>query len=267
MDNVLKKLSQMQKRYKPVVLINLKYGTGFSAPLDSSKLSRFFSSSNLTPIFSVDTYCSMHCKKNQQLLSQCGKVKPMNKLLKNIYEKIHPPNEIKMFTKFIRTLVICPILLILITDVAVIKTFHELISASVVRTISNYNIFNASKSASMLFEKKSTGLKTDFKLNGSTIPKVQSLIYLGLPIGNQKSINDFVENKMKKVEKSFYSLNSVGCKPKLMKPETIAFIYKQFSQSIFRYHLDNIFINEKSLKEFDIRQNILIKRFIGLTII
>ncbi|RNA21537.1 RNA-directed DNA polymerase from mobile element jockey-like [Brachionus plicatilis] len=83
--------------------------------------------------------------------------------------------------------------------------------------------FNASKSASMLFEKKSTGLKTDFKLNGSIIPKVQSLIYLGLPIGNQKSINDFLENKMKKVEKSFYSLNIVGCKPKLMKPETIAF--------------------------------------------
>ncbi|RMZ99599.1 hypothetical protein BpHYR1_024759 [Brachionus plicatilis] len=57
---------------------------------------------------------------------------------------------------------------------------------------------------------------------------------------------------------------NVGCKPKLMKPETIAFLCKQFSQSIFRYHLDNIFINEKSLKEFDIRQNILIKRFIGL---
>ena len=74
-----------------------------------------------------------------------------------------------------------------------------------------------------------------------------------------------MENKMKKVEKSFYSLNSVGCKPKLMNPETIAFLYKQFSQSIFRYHLDNIFINEKSLKEFDIRQNILIKRFIGLS--
>ncbi|RNA06477.1 hypothetical protein BpHYR1_051675 [Brachionus plicatilis] len=35
--------------------------------------------------------------------------------------------------------------------------------------------FNASKSASMLFEKKSTGLKTDFKLNGSTIPKAYLL--------------------------------------------------------------------------------------------
>ena len=37
-------------------------------------------------------------------------------------------------------------------------------------------------------------------------------------IGNQPSINDFVENKMKKVEKSFYSLNCVECKLKLMKP-------------------------------------------------
>ncbi|RNA35051.1 Transcription initiation factor TFIID subunit 3 [Brachionus plicatilis] len=38
---------------------------------------------------------------------------------------------------------------------------------------------------------------------------------------------------MKKVEKSFYSLNSVGCKPKLMKPETIAFLYKQISYSTY----------------------------------
>ncbi|RNA19720.1 hypothetical protein BpHYR1_040276 [Brachionus plicatilis] len=62
------------------------------------------------------------------------------------------------------------------------------------------------------------------------------------------------------VEKSFYSLNSIGCKPKLMKPETIAFLSKQFSQSIFRYHLDNIFINEKSLKEFDIRETLRLPR-------
>ncbi|RNA16905.1 hypothetical protein BpHYR1_000009, partial [Brachionus plicatilis] len=32
---------------------------------------------------------------------------------------------------------------------------------------------------------------------------------------------------MKKIEKSFYSLNSVRRKRKLMKPETIAFLYKQ----------------------------------------
>ncbi|RNA11802.1 hypothetical protein BpHYR1_016724 [Brachionus plicatilis] len=70
---------------------------------------------------------------------------------------------------------------------------------------------------------------------------------------------------MKKVKKGFYSLKSVGYRPKLMRSETLAFFYEHLSLSIFRYHLDNISINEKSLKEFYIRQNILIKQFIGLS--
>ena len=83
-------------------------------------------------------------------------------------------------------------------------------------------------------------------------------------ICNKLSVSDFVDEKMKKVERSFYSLNVLGCRPKMMRPETVSFLFKQFSQSIFRYHLDNIFISDKQLSEFDIRQNILVKRIIGL---
>ena len=119
--------------------------------------------------------------------------------------------------------------------------------------------FNASKSATISFCKKNSNFVPNFKMNGVQIPRVSGFIYLGLPIGDQSTINDFIENKMKKVERSFYSLNGLGCRPKMMKPETVSFLYKQFAQSIFRYHLDNIYISEKRLNEFDIRQNILIK--------
>ncbi|RNA30871.1 RNA-directed DNA polymerase from mobile element jockey-like [Brachionus plicatilis] len=37
-----------------------------------------------------------------------------------------------------------------------------------------------------------------------------------------------------------------------------------FCQSIFRYHLDLVFIGEKKLNELDIRQNLLIKRAFGI---
>lgn len=69
---------------------------------------------------------------------------------------------------------------------------------------------------------------------------------------------------MRSVEKSMFSLYPLGCKPKLMKPSTTVFLYKQFCQSIFRYHLDVVLINVSKLKELDTRQNILIKRTIGI---
>ncbi len=45
---------------------------------------------------------------------------------------------------------------------------------------------------------------------------------------------------MSKVERAFYSLYGIGCKPHALNPKTIAFLYKQFCQSIFRYGLDNL---------------------------
>ncbi|RNA18763.1 hypothetical protein BpHYR1_049643 [Brachionus plicatilis] len=62
--------------------------------------------------------------------------------------------------------------------------------------------FNASKSAAISFCKRNIS---------------------SLPIGDQYSVNDYVEEKMKKVERSLYSLRSIGCRPKMMKPETVAF--------------------------------------------
>ena len=51
----------------------------------------------------------------------------------------------------------------------------------------------------------------------------------------------------------------------MMNPMTVAFLYKQFAQSTFRYYLDNLYITDKMLNDFDISQNILIKKKIGIS--
>ncbi|RNA02401.1 hypothetical protein BpHYR1_045385 [Brachionus plicatilis] len=104
----------------------------------------------------------------------------------------------------------------------------------------------------------------NFTLNGYEIPQTENVEYLDLPIGNSEFVWNFVEEKWKKVEKSFYSLYGLGCKPKAAPPGLVGFLYKQYCQSIFRYHLDLVFVGETKLGELDIRQNLLIKRMFDI---
>ena len=48
-------------------------------------------------------------------------------------------------------------------------------------------------------------------MNNSEIPKVDNIIYLGLPIGDDKFKEDFIKNNFKKCERAFYSLYGLGC--------------------------------------------------------
>ena len=96
------------------------------------------------------------------------------------------------------------------------------------------------------------------------IPNGDGCIYLGLPLGKKEFIEEFVDNKWKSVEKSFYSLYGMGCKPKRTNPHLIAFLYKQYCQSIFRSCLDNLFISERQLNELELRQNMLLKQTLGI---
>jgi len=90
--------------------------------------------------------------------------------------------------------------------------------------------FNPKKSVYMEIGK----CKNIIKMPGIRIPEVSDFMYLGLPIGNVLAKNSFLENKMSKVERSVYSLFGIRCKPHALNPKTIAFLYKQFCQSIFR---------------------------------
>ncbi|CAF0881458.1 unnamed protein product [Brachionus calyciflorus] len=102
-----------------------------------------------------------------------------------------------------------------------------------------------------------------FVINGVQLLNVDGFEYLGLPIGSCLFISEFIEEKWKKVERIFYSLYGLGCKPKFSNPYLIGFLFKQYCQSISKHVLDNILI-PSSLNELDTRQNLLLKRIFGL---
>ncbi|CAF0919170.1 unnamed protein product [Brachionus calyciflorus] len=70
--------------------------------------------------------------------------------------------------------------------------------------------------------------------NCTHIPNVQGFEYLGLPIGSNIFITEFIEEKWKKVEKSMYSLYGLGCKPSVMNPNLVGF----YTNSIVSQFLD-----------------------------
>jgi hypothetical protein len=122
--------------------------------------------------------------------------------------------------------------------------------------------FNPKKSVSLKFGKSSCN--STFLLNGVNLPKVDEITYLGLPLSTKKNY-DFFDEKMRKVEKAFYSLYGLGCKPRHLSPLSIAFVYKQYCQSIIRYGMDCLFLPAKKLDEYNTRQSILLKQAIGLS--
>ena len=70
---------------------------------------------------------------------------------------------------------------------------------------------------------------------------------------------------MKKVERAFYSLYSLGCKPGNLSAKTKEFIHKQFCKSILRYGLESLYLTNYKLREYDIWQNIILKQSIGIS--
>ena len=121
--------------------------------------------------------------------------------------------------------------------------------------------FNAQKSISYSYKGPPVG---DFKLGQVSIIRSEGFIYLGLPIGDEKFIERFVSDKFRNCEKSLYSLRVIGCKPNSLNPLAIAFIFKQFCQSIIKYSLDNLYLSNKFLNLLNVRQNILIKNILGI---
>ena len=56
----------------------------------------------------------------------------------------------------------------------------------------------------------------------------------------------------------------VGCRVGLLSPKSMALIYKQYCQAIFKFGMECIYIDEKTLGEFNVRQNILLKTAVGI---
>ena len=105
-----------------------------------------------------------------------------------------------------------------------------------------------------------------FYLGQYIIPKCESFIYLGIPIGSDSFVSEFYSDKMRRVEKSFYSLSGLGCRKNGLNPRNIAFIFKQYCQSIVKYGLENIYLTNSRLRHLNIRQNMLVKNVLGLSL-
>ena len=90
-------------------------------------------------------------------------------------------------------------------------------------------------------------------------------MHLDLPIGNQTHVEECFCEKFRKVERSLYSLYSLGCNNNGLNFHTIANIYKKFCQSIFYYGLETNFIRKQCLNKINVRQNTLLKNIYGLT--
>jgi hypothetical protein len=123
--------------------------------------------------------------------------------------------------------------------------------------------FNPKKSNYTCFGAKFSN--NDIHMERVTIPLTRNFVYLGLPIGDDEYKSKFIDDKFSKTERAFYSLYSLGCKPCGLSPKTIAYVYKQYCQSIFKFGLELIFISNKNLEMLNVRQNLLVKRTLGLT--
>ena len=141
----------------------------------------------------------------------------------------------------------------------------EILLSKCAEYASNWKIeFNSKKSEAIVFDSVFE-VEHHFKLNHLHIPNTKSLFYLGLPIGSQAFIDGFLSEKMSKVEKSMYSLRPLGCKPMHLSPLSLAFVYKQFCQSKLNYGFETINLSESKIKEFDMRQNTLVKSAVGIS--
>ena len=130
--------------------------------------------------------------------------------------------------------------------------------------INNKLVFNTNK-CNWYLHGKAIIDHPNFKINNDELNKVNSLIHLGLPIGNQKHIEEFFCDKFKKVERSLYTLYSLGCKANGLNYYLIANIYKKFCQSIFYYGLETNYIRKECLNMINTRQNILLKNTFGFS--
>ena len=101
-------------------------------------------------------------------------------------------------------------------------------------------------------------------LSGQEIPSVDGFIYLGLPVGNLNYLKEYFDEKMKKIE-TFFSLRGLGCKPVALHPKTIAFLFKEFCQSIVKFGLENTNLSSSSIRNLNIRQSMMVKIGAGIS--
>ena len=128
--------------------------------------------------------------------------------------------------------------------------------------------FNASKSTHTFFPHKEelhSHRHPDLEIGGKKLTHVNGFVYLGLPVGNCEFAHKFVDDKLEKCVRAFYSLNYFGCRSGGLTPQLTAFMYRTYCQPILSYCLEAVEIGVTALHAYDSRQATLVKRFAGVS--
>ena len=127
--------------------------------------------------------------------------------------------------------------------------------------------FNAGKSTHSLMacSKTEAGEKHSLSLHGKPLAYTDGFVYLGLPIGNDSYVREFIDSKFNKCTRTFYSQSCFGCHVDGLAPRVTAFMYRTFCQPILAYCLEGAFVGERLLKVLNSRQATLVKTFMGVS--
>ncbi|RNA24432.1 hypothetical protein BpHYR1_038884 [Brachionus plicatilis] len=112
--------------------------------------------------------------------------------------------------------------------------------------------FNPTKSVIIFQNWSKNDVSRDFYLSGIKVQKVNSLFYLGLPIGDHVFKENYWDEKFKKVQKALYSLNGVGCRAFGLEPKILARLYSIYCQPIFNYGIEICHIKKNVGKIIDL---------------
>lgn len=123
--------------------------------------------------------------------------------------------------------------------------------------------FNASKSNIMEFGTQFFE-DSSFYLNNILIPKVDSIIYLGVKIDNKMNFSGTSTEKFGNVQKAVYSLSFLGLKPNSISPQLQSFVYKTYCLSQFTYGLETTVLNCETRNYLNICQNNILRQILGL---
>ena len=93
---------------------------------------------------------------------------------------------------------------------------------------------------------------------------VPSIEYLGFVINSNLDFNPFAIDKYKQVQKSFYSASFLLNKLSHVSHSLKSFIYKTFCLSQFTYGLENLTLDNKTIKTLNVNQNNLVRQMFNL---
>ena len=123
---------------------------------------------------------------------------------------------------------------------------------------------NGDKTQLMIVNQKRT-YENDLVLNGMNLELVDQIKYLGVYIQNKYKCNSHIDERIKKVTRALYSLNSIGINNNNLSIKTKIRMFGTYLRPVFLYGMDTLSLSSTMVKELETFENNLIKNIIGIS--